>query len=270
MSTLLTFRIMLVREVRVIRREFVSFVLRTIMQPFFFVFVFAYVLPSMAAGEGGAMFVGAGDGPSYSTVLVPGLLASSMLFGGFMAVSMPLIMELSDNNEIEDRVLAPLPVWAVGLEKIVAGALQGLLAAVVVFPALYLVHAEGAAPAIDVANWPLLIVVLLSVSLLASALGLLLGTVIDARKISTIFGVIVVPVTMLGCVYYPWSALETIPWLQVLVLFNPMVYASEGLRATLTSGVGHMDTWAYLLFLVAGTGALTWLAVRSFTRRVRR
>jgi hypothetical protein len=33
--------------------------------------------------------------------------------------------------------------------------------------------------------------------------------------------------TMLGCVYYPWSALHHIRWLQIAVLVNPMVYMSE-------------------------------------------
>ena len=49
-----------------------------------------------------------------------------------------------------------------------------------------------------------------------------------------LFAVILLPATMLGCVYYPWSALQHIRWLQIAVLINPMVYMSEGLRAVLT------------------------------------
>jgi hypothetical protein len=46
------------------------------------------------------------------------------------------------------------------------------------------------------------------------------------------------PITFLGCVYYPWAALTHIKWLQIGVLINPIVYMSEGLRAALTPGRG--------------------------------
>ena len=61
-------------------------------------------------------------------------------------MALPLVQEFSVSKEIEDRVLAPVPVWAVALEKIVAGAIQAIIAALVVFPIVDLVHARGAAP----------------------------------------------------------------------------------------------------------------------------
>ena len=35
------------------------------------------------------------------------------------------------------------------------------------------------------------------------------------------FGIVVVPITFLGCVYYPWAMLTNVRWLQILVLINP-------------------------------------------------
>ncbi len=49
-------------------------------------------------------------------------------------MALPLVQEFGFTREIEDRVLAPLPVEMVAVEKIVAGALQCLLAALIVFP----------------------------------------------------------------------------------------------------------------------------------------
>ena len=71
-------------------------------------------------------------------------------------------------------------------------------------------------------------------------MGLFIGTVIDPRKITLLFAVVVLPLTFLGCVYYPWATLAPIPWLQYLVLLNPLVYMSEGLRASLTPQLPHM------------------------------
>jgi ABC-2 type transport system permease protein len=47
---------------------------------------------------------------------------------------MPLIQEFGYTGEIDDRALWPLLVGLVALAKVIAAALQGLLAALVVFP----------------------------------------------------------------------------------------------------------------------------------------
>jgi ABC-2 type transport system permease protein len=83
-----------------------------------------------------------------------------------------------------------------------------------------------------------------------------------------VFAALVVPLTFLGCVYYPWSELHVLPVLQIGVLVNPLVYMSEGLRAALSSGVPHMPAWA---FLGVGCGflAVLWtVSLRLFARRV--
>ncbi|HET9970860.1 MAG TPA: ABC transporter permease, partial [Streptosporangiaceae bacterium] len=196
------------------------------------------------------------------------LMASMLLMQGIMAVTFPLVMEFSWQRTIEDRALAPVPIRVLAIQKIAAGAVQSFIGAVIVFPIVLLVHASGQAPHVDVTNWALFALILVFSSLLTSALGLLLGTVMDPRKMQMLFAVILLPATMLGCVYYPWSALHHIEWLQILVLINPMVYMSEGLRAVLTPELGHMPLWAVLLALVGGTVVFGYLGTRTFTKRV--
>jgi ABC-2 type transport system permease protein len=258
-----TFLAMLTRDIRVLRRQLGQFLTRTIMQPLLFVFVFAYVFPKIGQG-----FRGGTSGASFTTVLVPGLIAVAINFQGIQAVALPLVQEFSYSKEIEDRVLSPVPVWLVGLEKIVAGAIQSMIAAAIVFPIVYLVHAKGAAPKVHVHDWPLFLVAIVFASFLASALGLFIGTVIDPRKVTLLFSVVVLPITFLGCVYYPWATLSPLPWLQYLVLLNPLVYMTEGLRASLTPQLPHMAVWASLLALIGGSIALSLVSLRTFTRRV--
>lgn len=261
-----TFAAMMAREVRVMRRNFVAIFLRVILQPLLFVFVFAYVLPKIGAAGGGAP--ASPHGPTFATILVPGLVASSILMQGMMAVIFPLMMELSWQRSITDRALAPLPIPLLAVQKIAAAGLQALIGGLLVFPAVLLIHARGAAPSVHVANWPLFVLVLVASSLLAASGGLLLGTAINPQQIQVLFALVLLPVTMLGCVYYPWSALHSVRWLQFAVLANPLVYASEGLRATLTPQLPHMPAAAFLGVLVGGTALLCWLAARTFTARV--
>ena len=271
-----TFAAMMAREFRVLRRNAVGTFTRAVMQPLLFVFVFTYVMPkigggfmfgggaSTAAGAGGA----AASSVNFATILVPGLMASMLLMQGIMAVTFPLVMEFSWQRTIEDRALAPVPIGVLATQKIAAGAAQAFIGALIVFPIVLVVHAAGQAPHVHVTNWPLLVVILVTASLLTASLGLLLGTIMDPRKMQMLFAVILLPATMLGCVYYPWAALHQIRWLQYLVLVNPMVYMSEGLRAVLTPGAAHMAMWAILAVLVGGTVIFGYLGTRTFTRRV--
>jgi ABC-2 type transport system permease protein len=258
-----TFGALLARDIRVLRRSFGQFLVRTIMQPLLFVFVFAYVFPKIGQG-----FHGGASGVSFATVLVPGLIAVAINFQGIQAVALPLVQEFSVSKEVEDRVLAPVPVWVVGMEKIVAGAIQSLMAAGVVFPIVYLVHAHGEAPSVHVHDPALFAFSLLFASFLAAAMGLFIGTVLDPRKVTLLFAVVVLPLTFLGCIYYPWAALTPVFWLKLVVLLNPLVYMTEGLRTSLTPELPHMPVWAFMLALVGGSIGLALVSLRTFHQRV--
>jgi ABC-2 type transport system permease protein len=275
-TLLRTFNAMMAREFRVLRRNAIATFTRAVMQPLLFVFVFAYVFPKIGGGFnlGGGAAAGAAAASraagsiNFATILVPGLMASMLLMQGIMAVTFPLVMEFSWQRTIEDRALAPVPIRVLAIQKIVAGAVQSFIGAVIVFPIVLLVHASGQAPHVHVTNWALFALILVFASLLTSSLGLLLGTIMDPRKMQMLFAVILLPATMLGCVYYPWSALHHIEWLQILVLINPMVYMSEGLRAVLTPVLGHMPLWGVLIALIGGTVVVGYLGTRTFTKRV--
>ncbi len=254
-----------VRDLHVLRREFLPFVIRVCMNPLLFLFVFTYVIPHMDSGA--AMNpTGAMAGGAFSTVLLPGLMAVAIMFSGIAAVALPLAQEFGITREIDDRVMCPLPVPAVAFEKICFSAVQSVIAACVVFPLAYYVPATH--PVAHVSSWPFLIAVVALASLTAGALGLTIGTSVKPQQIGLIFGVVVIPITFLGCVYYPWAKLEHIPWLQIGVLINPIVYMSEGLRAALTPTMPHMKPIYILSMLMASLCLLTWIGVRGFLRRV--
>jgi ABC-2 type transport system permease protein len=254
------------RDIWVLRKDLGQFLVRVVMQPLLFTFVFAYVFPKIGQGIGPVQHTP--GSPSFATILVPGLIAVSITFQGIQAVALPLVQEFSYSKEIEDRVLAPAPVWTVGLAKILSGATQSMLAAGIVFPVVLLVHAQGEAPSVAIHNPALFVFVLVFASLLGSAFGLLIGTTFEPRKVPLIFSVVLLPITFLGCIYYPWSTLGAIPWLKWAVLANPLVYMSEGLRASLTPSLPHMPVWGFSLALVVGVVGLTSLSLRTFHRRV--
>ncbi|MDQ3912477.1 MAG: ABC transporter permease [Actinomycetota bacterium] len=254
------FRALLLRDLRVLRREWVAFLVGSLMQPLLLVFVFAYVLPKVGLAVGGAARAGV-----FSTLLVAGVVGLSMFMQGLQAVTIRFAIEFGYTREIEDRVMAPLPVWALAVEKVVAGALQALAAGAVVLPIAALVPAT----AVHLhPNVPALVAVGLLAAFLSAVVGLVVGTLVDPGQIQLAFGAIVVPVTFFGAVYYPWAALTPIPWLKYLALANPLVYISEGLRGALSVGVPHMNLWLVLLGMSGFIVALGVVGIRGFRRRV--
>lgn len=255
------------RDLRVLTRELAPFLIRVAMNPLLFLFVFTYVMPHLSGGAGASPMAGmmAGKG-GFGTVLLPGLMAVAIMFSGIAAVALPLAQEFGVTREIDDRVMCPLPVAFVAVEKIVFSAIQSVIAAALVFPLAYYIPSTPVLA--QVTSWPFLIAVVVLASLAAGALGLTIGTSVQPKQIGLIFGVVVVPITFLGCVYYPWAGLRYIPWMKYGVLINPIVYMSEGLRAALTPSLDHMPEALILAMLVFFTALLTWLGMKGFARRV--
>jgi ABC-2 type transport system permease protein len=259
---------LLLRDLVVLRKSLLSFVLRTVIQPFLLVFVFLYVFPTIGQGFGGSHGSG---GTSFATILVPGVVGISIMFQGIQAVAMQMSQEFGFTREIEDRVQAPCPVWLVAASKVLSGAIQGVLAALIVFPIAAVIHARGVSADVDV-HWGIVVTIIPLACIAMSALGLLLGVSFEPRNIGLMFGFVVLPVTFLGGTYYQWTKLAPVRigsfhWLQTLVLVNPLIYVAEGLRAGLTP-VSHMHLYIVYPVLVGFCIAFWLLGLRGFRRRV--
>jgi ABC-2 type transport system permease protein len=258
---------LLARDVTVLRKHLPEFVLRTLIQPLLLVFVFLYVFPKIGQSIGG----GGSGGGDFATVLVPGVVGISIMFQGVQSVALQLAQEFGFTREIEDRVQAPSPVWMVAIAKVLFGMVQGLLAAVIVFPIAAVVHAPDVRADFSL-HWAVILTLLPLVCLAFSSLGLLLGCVFEPRNIGLMFGFIVLPITFLGGTYYQWTRLAPVEvggfhWLQVLTLVNPLMYANEGMRGAFT-GISHMTYWGIYPALCAFSVGFLVIALRAFRRRV--
>ena len=118
-----TFIALLHRDLRVARRELPYFLLRTGLQPLLFTFIFGFVMPRLGIIQRG-----------YTGMLLPGILGLSMTLSSMQAVALPLVIDFGWTKEIEDRLLAPISISGVAIEKILVGILQAMIAGLVVLP----------------------------------------------------------------------------------------------------------------------------------------
>src|SRR6201997_3863472 len=237
---------MLARDAHVARRNIIQIMFQTFLQPLLFVFIF------------GRVMVGSGYmRPEYKSLLLPGIIAISMVFTGVWAVAMPLIAEFQWTREIEDRLLAPIDVEWLAIEKGIGG--------LVVLPLAWLVLGHGVQISVHA---PLTFaVMILLVAGFSACGGLALGCSIDQQHIGLMFSMVMTPMIFFGCTYYPWSALKTFPILQKIVLINPLVYASEGLRATLVPQFAHLATLWILVGLTIFDILLLVVGLRQFQNK---
>ena len=248
-----TFGALLARDAHVARRNAIQLFLQTFLQPLLFVFIF------------GRVMVGSGYMPqAYKALLLPGIIAISMTFTGIWAVAMPLIAEFQWTREIEDRLLAPIDMIWIALEKVIAGMLQAIVAGLVVIPLAWLVLRPVD---IHIASPLNFIAIILLVAAFSACGGLALGCSMNQQHIGLMFSLVMTPMIFFGCTYYPWSALTKFPILQKAVLINPLVYASEGLRAMLVPKSPHLSTIAVLAALVFFDVLLLVVGLRQFEKK---
>jgi len=152
----------------------------------------------------------------------------------------------------------------VAVEKVLAGAIQALLAGLTVIPAAWLILR----PVEFNVQSPLTFAsVTVLVALFSACGGLALGCSIDQTHIGLMFSMVLTPMIFFGCTYYPWSALQSFPVLQKIVLVNPLVYASEGLRGTLVPQFPHLSLLAVLLMLALFDGLFLVFGLRQFRNK---
>ena len=248
-----TFFALLHRDAHVARRNLIPLVLQTFLQPMMFVFVFGRVMVRSGFLP-----------PAYKSLLLPGIMAISMVFSGVWSVAMPLIAEFQFTREIEDRLLAPIENSWLAVEKVVFGTLQSLLSGLMVIPAAWLLLRPIE---LNLSSPLSFVLVTLLVALFASCGGLALGCSVDQTHIGLMFSLVLTPMIFFGCTYYPWSALNNFPILQKIVLVNPLVYASEGLRGTLVPHFPHLALWAVFLALAFFDTLLLTVGLRRFRNK---
>jgi ABC-2 type transport system permease protein len=259
---------LLFRDLVVLRKHIWEFVLRTLIQPFLLCFVFLYVFPKIGQGIGGH---GHEAESAFATVLVPGVVGISVMFQGVQSIALSMAQEFGYTREIEDRVQAPCPIWLVAVAKVLSGAAQGILSAIIVLPIASVVHAPGVQADLSL-KWGLIVTFVPLACVSMAGLGLLLGTRFEPRNIGLMFGFIILPITFLGGTYYEWTRLASVTvggwhWLQTIVLFNPLIYVNEGMRAVFTDAP-HMHLYVVYPAVLGFAALFLTLGLHNFRRRV--
>jgi ABC-2 type transport system permease protein len=249
------FMALLRRDLLVASRNAFPLLMATLTQPILVVLVFGNILPRLGLVA-----------DQFRTVMVPGLMSITMLMAGVQGVLMPLVTDLSGSREVDERLLAPLSVMGVAAEKIVAGAIHAALAGLLALPAMMLLMHQVAGVAVH-PNWWAMGPLVILCGLLSAAFGMTIGARVQPRFSGLLFAVILGPMMLFGCAYYPYASLSVLGPFQYVFLVNPLVFMSEAMRVAVTPNVPHMPFGLLFAGLVGCVLAFGWVGARTFEKR---
>lgn len=206
--------------------------------------------------------IGRIDGVSYSEFIAPGLILMSVITNSY-ANTVASFFSAKLQKHIEELVVAPISASVLLSSYIFGGVSRGIIVGAIVmataslFTNIYIVHV----------GYFLLIIFLTSV--LFSALGLINGIFSSTfEDINIVPSFILTPLTYLGGVFFSISMLSDF-W-RTLALFNPILYAVNGLRMSMLGNSDIPFYYSATVLLVFAAIALTVVALllkrgRGFT-----
>ena len=254
-TSLNVFWIMVKRDLLIQWRNWAEFIFRVVMLPFILILTYGYVLPKIGVLPA-----------SFPNDLFPGMVGMSLLITGIHGTAVPLSMDFNNSREIEDRLQAPVPVMVTAWAKMFVGMIESWIGALLVLPISLIFMGQSLRLHLTTGNIFLLLLILLLSSFASAALGLLVGTIVKPNQIAAMFPGFLMPVIFTGAIFFSWSALVNLPFYQILVLVNPLVYINEALRHTML-GVGNAMPLTYsLIGILAFTILMGVLGMRRFRK----
>ncbi|MGB9429389.1 MAG: ABC transporter permease [Gammaproteobacteria bacterium] len=217
----------------------------SLIQPLLYLFV-------LGSGLGASSIMGGGK---YLAYIYPGVLGLSLLFSAVFAAM--LIVIDREMGFLKAVLVAPVPRPAIAAGKVLSGAIQALVPAVILLILLPLLG-------IHTGYWRFL--GLLGAMLIAAVTFSALGVATAARfKSTAVFPIIgnavLLPLFFLSGALYPLN--NTPHWLRILAHFDPVAYAVDLMRGA-TTGTLYFPLWLSCVVLAGFIIVLTALATQVF------
>ncbi|HEX2360061.1 MAG TPA: ABC transporter permease [Solirubrobacterales bacterium] len=222
------------------------------LQPVMFVLLFTYVF-------GGAIET---PGHDYVDFLIPGLIAQTMFFGGFVTA-----IGLADDLKkgLIDRFRAlPMSRGAVLAGRTLADVATNMLSlAVMVAVGLIVGFSFDASPLEIVAGVGLMLLFGYAFSWIFAYFALVASSAEAAQAIGFM---VIFPLTFISSAFVP---IDTLPdGLRQFAEVNPFTVAVDAMRALWIGDPAGNSIWGAVLWSVGLSAAFAWLAVRRYKRAV--
>lgn len=243
MKKLIPFFTLIEREVYRNKRVLGQAIIAPLITASLYIFIFGYIVGSRIQDI---------EGVKYISFVFPGIFTMNLIMAVFSATSFSIYF-MKFQKTMEDFLTLPVSYVELVLSLIANGLFRGICIMIAL-------SAVGIAFGVDSFVHPLLMLIyVLLTSFVFGLIGIVAGIWADNsfEKFGLVTNFILTPLSFLGGAFYSTSMLPEN--LRFLVHLNPLFYATDGMRFSLT---GHSDVSVYL-----SLGVLTAIAIifLSFT-----
>ena len=183
-----------------------------------------------------------GMSPHYGAIYLAGTIISCTIFEVESEVTL-FLSDIEGNNTIKHHLTMPIPSWLVIAKHGVSCALKSMTFAIILIPAgkLFLQSRLD----LSLFSPVKFLIMFVSIGLFGGAMSLLMASLIKSiSHLDTLFFRFLLPLWFFGGSSFPWQAVYTFnPKVAYATLINPVIYASEGIKAATLGQQGYLNFW---------------------------
>lgn len=219
------------------------------------ILVAAYLLPSM------------GISSEYGKILLAGALAGLGIIESYSSIAL-IVADLSGDYVLSYYLTLPVSATLIFMRMLVYNALFFSVACFLLFPLCNIWLPEPIA--YGSIHWPKFVAMLLLTNFFHGAVILWGATFVqDMRMLGKVWSRILHPLWFFGGFQFTWAtAAKKSPFLGYLVLLNPLMHATDGLRSAVLQDGDYLPFWVMATFLFLATVFATWHGITRFKRRL--
>jgi ABC-2 type transport system permease protein len=218
------------RDLVIYRKEYAGKILDMLITFIVWNTVFGYLMPSMGTRAGYGVFIMVGAVTSFGIFEIIGKASN-------------LINDMRGDRTISYLLLLPIPTYTIFCYIAISWAIQSMLAAIPLFFVGKALFWEQ----FDLGNitWWRLLLAFLSTQLFYGFFALWVSSaMIRIRDLTSIYFRFLNPLFIFGCYFFPWeTAFKLSKTFGVIVLFDPLTYVMEIMRASVLGQEGFLPFW---------------------------
>lgn len=217
--------------------------------------VFEYLLPDLGMAKGYGPFMAC---------------ASAINWGFFEVMEnvYRLLADLQGERSISYDLTLPLPQWMVFFRIALANALQAMVVSVFILP-LSIVVLWGSFPLHEISFIKLGAIFIIA-NLFYGFFSLWITSMTaNVEALSNIWMRLIFPLWWLGCYQFNWQTLYNMsPTIAKIMLLNPIVHTTEGIRAAVLGQQGYLPFWGSFFALVGFTFVISFVGIKRMLKRL--
>lgn len=251
----LMFKTMLLVDLEQARGTFIGKLIDRFVWAMSLVLVPAYLLPVLGMTN------------EFGKLVLAGVIVSIGIIETYSVVAL-IISDLEGDRAISYYLTLPIPPALVFLRIVVYQALFFTAICLLLYSPCNACLPEPIA--YGAVHWPKFIAILLCTNFFHGALIVWSATyVADMRMLGKIWSRVLHPMWFFGGFQFTWAMMsKKSVWLGYVVLLNPVIHATEGMRSALLGGEGYVPFWVCITTLLGAAVIMSMHGIARWKKRL--